>query len=85
MSNDVCTIGSVVVGVCEAKAPGHPRNFTGVWVTGSAILSIDGESAVCENDIGVTDCGHTLIAISGSSTGSSLHNNLHRVVDGTVS
>lgn len=81
MANEVCTVGDLVVGKCEAKAPGHPRSFIGTWMTGSATLTVDGKEVVREGDIGVTDCGHTLQAVSSSSTGSSLEENLHRVGD----
>ena len=81
MANEVCTVGDLVVGTCQAKAPGHPRSFIGTWMTGSATLTIDGKEVVREGDIGVTDCGHTLQAVSSSSTGSSLEENLHRAGD----
>ncbi len=81
MSNEVCTVGDLVVGKCEARAPGHPRSFIGTWMTGSATQTINGKEVVREGDIGVTDCGHTLQAVSSSSTGSSLEENLHRVGD----
>ena len=81
MANEVCTVGDLVVGTCQAKAPGHPRSFIGTWMTGSATLTIDGKEVVREGDIGVTDCGHTLQAVSSSSTGSSLEENIHRVGD----
>ena len=81
MANEVCTVGDLVVGTCQAKAPGHPRSFIGTWMTGSATLTVDGKDVVREGDIGVTDCGHTLQAVSSSSTGSSLEENLHRVGD----
>jgi hypothetical protein len=81
MTNLVCTVDDLVVGRCEAKAPGHTRDFVGTWITGSATQTIDGKDVVRENDIGVTDCGHTLLAVSSSSTGSSLDQHLHRVGD----
>lgn len=81
MANEVCTVGDLVVGTCQAKAPGHPRSFIGTWMTGSATQTVDGKEVVREGDIGVTDCGHTLQAVSSSSTGSSLEENLHRVGD----
>lgn len=81
MSNELCTVGDLVVGRCEAKAPGHPRSFIGTWMTGSPTQTINGSDVVREGDIGVTDCGHTLQAVSSSSTGSSLEENLHRVGD----
>ena len=81
MANEVCTVGDLVVGTCQAKAPGHPRSFIGTWMTGSAIQTIDGKEVVREGDIGTTDCGHTLQAVSSSSVGSSIEENLHRVGD----
>jgi hypothetical protein len=50
-------------------------------MTGSASQTINGNEVVREGDIGVTDCGHALQAVSSSSTGSSLEENLHRVGD----
>lgn len=81
MSNEVCTTDDIVLGTCEADAPDHPRSFVGTWVEGTELYKINGKCVVCEGHLGVTDCGHILMAVSASSINSSNGLNVHRVGD----
>lgn len=69
------------MGVCEASAPGHPRDFVGAWATGSDTVTADGLGVVRVGDIGHTDCDHTFIAVEGSDTCQADGLGLHRVND----
>ena len=67
----VCRIGDLVTGTCQANAQGHPRQFTGTWVTGSTDVTCDNVGVVKVGDQGITDCNHHFVAVEGSSTVSS--------------
>ena len=62
----VCRIGDHITGTCEASGSDHPRDFIGVWTTGSDYVTADGIPVVRVGDFGVTDCGHTIQAATGS-------------------
>lgn len=62
----VCRVGDAVTGICQASAPGHPRNFSGVWTEGSDIITADDIGVVRIGDCGITDCGHVFMAVEGS-------------------
>lgn len=66
MAQPICRVGDVVVGRCEANAPGHPRDFVGTWSVGSDKSTCDGIGVIRVGDIGHTDCDHTFIAVDGS-------------------
>jgi uncharacterized Zn-binding protein involved in type VI secretion len=81
MAEAVCRIGDTVVGVCEAAGPNHPRDFVGVWSTGSDISTADGIPIVRVGDTGVTDCDHNFIAVTGSDVSTDAGLPVHRVGD----
>lgn len=81
MSQPICRVGDIVTGVCQVSAPGHPRTFTGVWTTGSSTVIAASEDIVCVGDTGITDCGHTFIAVSGSDIVTSNGSGIVRVGD----
>lgn len=81
MAEPVCRVGDCVVGTCEANAPNHPRDFTGVWMTGSDVVIADGIQVIRVGDTGVTDCGHTFVAVTGSDIANDQGIALHRVGD----
>ena len=81
MAQGCCRVGDIIVGVCEANTSGHPRDFTGVWVTGSDTVRADNIEVIRQGDIGVTDCGHTIIAAEGSSVVDDNGIPIHRVGD----
>lgn len=83
-SKQICRVGDTVTGTCRVpNAQNHPRQFTGVWQTGSSMVKCDGIPVVRVGDSGVTDCGHTFHAVEGSSTTIDTTNGkaLHRVGD----
>ena len=62
-------VGDTVAGVCQVSASGHPRNCIGTWLNGSTKVSAsNGLGFVCVGNTGITDCGHTFIAVNGSSS-----------------
>ena len=81
MTAHVCRVGDVVVGVCEGPGSDHPRDFTGVWCTGSDTAILDGQGVVRVGDTGTTDCGHTFQAVTGSEVGTADGQPVHRVGD----
>jgi uncharacterized Zn-binding protein involved in type VI secretion len=62
----VCRVGDLVTGRCEANDNGHPRDFTGTWITGSEDVQSDGLGVVRVGDTGITDCNHHFVAIEGN-------------------
>lgn len=81
MGSAVCRVGDIVQGTCRASVSGHPREFTGVWLTGSDTCTADGLGVVRVGDIGVTDCDHHFSAVSGSDVGIADGVGIHRVGD----
>lgn len=81
MAQGVARVGDTIVGYCNG--PGHSANreFVGVWVSGSGTVTADGLSVVRVGDIGVTDCNHTVVAITGASMSSADGIAVHRVGD----
>jgi uncharacterized Zn-binding protein involved in type VI secretion len=80
----VCRVGDTVIGRCEASASGHPRDFTGVWVTGAGNVDSNGISVVREGDTGITDCGHIFVAAHGSDNVTSNGLSVQRVGDPVI-
>ncbi len=63
----VARLGDAVIGVCRSAAHDNPRNWTGVFETATAGYTADGIPVVRVGDTGSTSCGHTFVAIEGSS------------------
>lgn len=85
MANNVCCVGDTVTGFCSAGGHGSNRPFTGHWtVSKSSLLLGDSLKVIVVGDEGVTDCGHTFIASTGSSTVLINGQGLHRVGDEVV-
>lgn len=62
-----CRVGDKIEGTCKGSGADHPRSCTGVWKTGSNILTADGIPVVREGiDVGETDCGHSFFGIAGN-------------------
>ena len=81
MGQPIARVGDTVVGFCNG--PGHDPGLpcTGVFTTGSPIVSSDGLPVIRIGDIGVTSCGHTFVASTGSSIVSADGISVHRVGD----
>lgn len=77
----VCRIGDHITGTCQAAVSGHPRTFTGTWTTGSGLVFADGLGVVRVGDHGITDCGHHIVAATGSTISQSESLALMRVGD----
>lgn len=77
----VARVNDIVHGFCDG--PGHlPRRpFVGHFTTGSDIAMADGIPIVLVGGIGVTDCGHTFIAVTGSDVSGADDRRVHRVGD----
>lgn len=85
MANNVCRVGDIVTGFCSAGGHGSNRPFTGHWTTSfSTILSADGIQVILTGDQGITDCGHTFVASTGSNVVTVGGLALHRVGDEVV-
>lgn len=77
----VVRVGDRVEGHCNG--PGHQagRAFFGTFTTGSPTVTLDGRGVVRVGDTGLTDCGHTFVAITGSGLCSVNGKRVHRVGD----
>ena len=77
----VARVNDMVSGHCDG--PGHEARhpFTGVWLTGSSLVSNDGMAVVFVGDTGVTDCGHHFTASTGSPLAGADGQQVHRVGD----
>lgn len=62
----VARVGDIVVGYCDGSGHSLHRAFTGVWTTGSDVVTADNIGIVRVGDVGTTDCGHSFIAATGS-------------------
>lgn len=78
----VCRIGDIIVGTCWDGHP--PRPYVGVWISGSPTCSAENLDIVRIGDIGVTDCGHTIVAIAGAPTTSADNIPVHRIGDAVM-
>lgn len=83
MSQPVCRIGDVGVGVCY----GHktPTKFVTMFVTGDSTVSADGRAVVTVGGIGLASCGHTTVATSGSGLTAINGEGVHRIGDVGIS
>ena len=77
----IARVNDIVQGTCRASAPNHPRQFTGVWMTGSDTCQADNIGIVRVGDVGVTDCNHHFVAITGSDVATADNIAVHRVGD----
>lgn len=62
---EVCRVGDTVLGLCRAH--GSPTVFGGTWTSGSPRVTADGFPVIRVGDTCPSSCGHTVIAIAGSS------------------
>lgn len=67
MQQPICRVNDLITGTCTANATGHPRTFTGHWVSGSTVVTADGIGVIRVGDPGITDCGHHIVATVGST------------------
>lgn len=77
----ICRVGDSISGVCQANAPGHPRNFIGTWITGSSKIKNGTQGIIRTGDTGLTDCNHHIVAVGGSTNFSCESLSLQRVGD----
>lgn len=84
MSNGIARLGDQVEGTCRAGGDDHPRHFIGHWTTCSGTFFADGIGVIRVGDQGVTDCGHTFHASTGSSIGKDQGLAIHRVGDEVI-
>jgi uncharacterized Zn-binding protein involved in type VI secretion len=81
MGQGVARVNDIVSGTCRASAPNHPRQFTGVWISGSDVCQADNLGIVRVGDVGVTDCNHHFTAVAGSDISTADNLAIHRVGD----
>lgn len=81
VSKSVCLVGDRVEGHCSAGGHSNNRPFYGYWINSNSSLDYEGTSVILTGDTGVTDCGHTFVALSGSSKISCDGKSIHRVGD----
>lgn len=63
----VARLGDTASGTCTASSHSGSRSWTGTFTTATAGHTADGLPVVRIGDTGVTDCGHTFIAVAGST------------------
>lgn len=80
----VCRIGDQAEGICNGGGHAAGRHFVATWTTGSSVGTADGLGIVRVDDIGVTDCGHTIKAVGSSSVGFCEGRGVHRVGDAVI-
>lgn len=66
MTKPVARVGDTGVGTCYAHP--EPTDFVVTFVSGDSLSSSDGQQVCTVGCIGVTSCGHTTMALTGSST-----------------
>lgn len=82
MTSNVCCVGDLVTGFCSAGGHADNRPFTGHWTTcKTSILLEDSIKIITVGDEGITDCGHTFVASTGSEISQLEGRGLHRVGD----
>lgn len=79
---NVALVGDKVEGTCNAHD--SPRSFIGTWTQGSGRYTCQGKEVIRVGDKGVTDCGHTIEAVTGSERSVFGGKGLHRVGDQVV-
>lgn len=80
----VCRIGDHAEGICNGGGHAAGRHFVATWTTGSTVGTADGIGIVRVDDIGITDCGHTIKATGGSTIGLCEGRRVHRVGDPVI-
>ena len=81
--SQICRVGDIAVGTCWAS-PHQPRQYTAVWIQGSNGTYLDDQQEIRVGDIGITDCGHTIMAIGGSPNAYDEDKQIHRVGDPVI-
>lgn len=84
----VCRVGDTVEGTCtahfiivdEEEVP-TTVEFIGTWGENSAVTFNEGKRVVRVGDTGTTDCGHNIVALTGSTVLSETGIPIHRVDD----
>lgn len=80
----VCRIGDHAEGTCNGSGHTSGRHFIATWTTGSNVGTADGIGIVRVDDIGITDCGHTIKAVGSSTIGFCEGRRVHRVGDAVI-
>ncbi len=88
MSKPVCRVGDTVTGTCtahfiivEEEPVPTTVEFIGTWGNGSDITFNEGLPVIRVGDTGTTDCGHNIVAVTGSTILSEVGIPIHRVDD----
>jgi hypothetical protein len=72
-------------GQCKAGHPdvprGQPKDFVTEFVTGATTVFLNNRPMTIVGSIGVTDCGHSTMAVSGSGTVFAENMAVHRLND----
>ena len=57
--------GDMAIGVCPCHK--KPKNWMATWVASTTVIT-EGQPRVNVGCIAISNCGHTVVALSGSST-----------------
>jgi uncharacterized Zn-binding protein involved in type VI secretion len=81
----IARVGDQVEGICpnhvDEEDAAISLDFTGTWLTGSTIVTLDGLGVVRIGDTGLASCGHTFTASEGSSINTADGLGIHRLGD----
>jgi hypothetical protein len=61
--------------------PGSPKPFITTFIKGADTVFLNNEPIIIIGSLGVTDCGHTTMAVSGSSSVFAENMAVHRLND----
>ncbi len=72
---------SVDIGIGTCPCHDSPVGYTTLFVTGAPHTTVEGHPAGVVGTVGVSSCGHSTIALTGSSISDSDNAPLHRIGD----